>query len=556
MRAAIPEELRDAFERLAAAQADDGAQVAHLRKQSLAAHRFVLAVGDRVRFDHARNAWFLFSGHRWHLDRDGAARRLWMDVLGMRYRAALDIAEDVVRERTIASIQAAGALNSAITAGLQIAASMQPVALTGDEWDPDPWLLACENGVVELRTGTLRPGAAADMITRSTRHAYDPNARDVRWEQFLVEVFGGDGDLVAWFQRLIGASFVGTSKELLVLNYGTGNNGKSVCYETLGLVAGDYGVTIGIETLIGRRRDAGAPTSDLMRLRGARLAFASEPDQSARLRGGTLKSLATIDQMSGRELQGRQQQWTPSHTLHIATNHLPEADDGSEGFWRRIVLLPWNQHFRKAGEPGKEPLEDPQLRAQLAGEVAGILAWVVGGAVAYAGAGSLHPFPVAVTRETAQYRADEDVLKDFVDDCLERSDDDRVVASRELFNAYEAWAEATALLKAQRLNARQFGRAFAERRARLPWPVARATSSGHTVYRGLHIRQPAGGFGGFHEPLASSSYTGGESGDAGKSHHEPTKSTTETTPHWFYDEDVAERATDDDAELAIAGVNG
>ena len=41
-----------------------------------------------------------------------------------------------------------------------------------------------------------------------------------------------------------------------------------------------------------------------MALRGARIAFTSEPDQAAKLRGGVLKRLASIDRMTGRALYG------------------------------------------------------------------------------------------------------------------------------------------------------------------------------------------------------------------------------------------------------------
>ena len=34
----------------------------------------------------------------------------------------------------------------------------KPLADAGDNWDTDPWLLCVENGVVDLRTGTLRNG--------------------------------------------------------------------------------------------------------------------------------------------------------------------------------------------------------------------------------------------------------------------------------------------------------------------------------------------------------------------------------------------------------------
>ncbi len=495
MSVSVPKDLHGAFGRLADAQAsgeDAEPETRHLTRQSLAAHHFVTRVGETVRYDHARQRWLVWHGHGWRLDRDGEIRRLWLDTLAARYHEALLLGDGAERERALAIIKAAGALDSAIEAGLRIAASLKPVAMTGDEWDPDPWLLGCDNGVVDLRTGILRLGSPDDLVTRSTGLVYDPATTCPRWERFLTEVFDGDAELVTWFQRLIGATFVGASNEVLALHYGIGNNGKSVCFRTLGLVAGDYGVEIGIETLVRAQRQAGAPSSDLMRLRGARLAFTAEPERDARLRGGTLKRLSTIDKMTGRELQGRQQEWEPTHTIHLATNHLPEVDDPSEGFWRRIALVPWTVHFTKPGEPGDGPREDPRLAGRLAEEASGILGWVVRGAVAFGLAG-LHPFPAAVARETAAYRAEEDPLAAFVERWLHPADDDRVTTVTALHIAYLGWADEVQLGKAERLNDRRFGRLFAERFQQLPWRVQRTTLSGRTAYRGLRIGLDADG---------------------------------------------------------------
>ena len=422
---------------------------------------------------------------------------------------------------------------------------------------PRSWLLGCENGVVDLRTGELRAGRPADLITRSTHLDFDPTATCGRWVRFLDEVFAGDVELIEWFQRLVGASFVATSKEVVAIHHGHGNNGKSVCYRTLGIVAGDYGVEIAIETLLEGRRDPGAPTSDLMRLRGARLAFTSEPDQAARLKGGTLKRLATIDKQKGRELHGRQQEWIPTHTIHLAVNRLPEVDDSSDGFWRRIAVLPWRVTFLKAGQTGDGLPEDPGLADELAREAPGILAWVVQGAVAYATAGRLHPFPTAVTRETAAYRADEDPLREFIELCLAPSDDDRPTTSGQLHTAYMAWAEAASVPKAERLNAKRFGRAFAERYTHLGWHVERTLVGGRTAYRGLRLCPRGdggtgsdGGDGGFPEDPAGRPYAEEESGDTGTPASKATEpedaASDEAAPLW--DEDLAERATDDDGE--------
>jgi len=413
---------------------------------------------------------------------------LWLKVLGERYLEALGITDSEMRERTLAAIMAAGATDEAISAGLRIAASMKPVATSGDAWDPDPWILGCENGLVDLRTGALRVGRPSDMVSRSTRLEYDPRATCPRWDRFVQEVFAADEELIGWFARLLGASLVGTSKELLAVHYGSGNNGKSVAFRTLGReVAGEYSVEIAVETLLNANRTAGAPTSDLMRLRGARLAFTSEPEQGAKFKGGILKRLAAIDQLSGRELHGRQEEWPPTHTLHLATNHLPAADDASEGFWRRIALIPWAVRFRTPGDQADGPPEDPGLAAVLAGEAHGILGWAVRGAVSYATAGTLHPFPASVARETAAYREDEDPLSGFMHEWVAPQTGASTPGPR-VYEQYMAWAS---LIGTKPMTAPVFGRAFTERHDRLGFPVHRRKVHGSPVYEGLIVRRPS-----------------------------------------------------------------
>ena len=434
---------------------------AHLVRQSRAAWYFAAMAGDRVRFDHGRGRWLIWHGHRWRPDEDGKVSRLWLKMLAARYEHALRAA-DRDRTRLTADVQAAGATNAAITAGLDIASSMEPIATKADAWDPDPWVLGCENGVVELRTGHLRAGRPEEMISRSTGIAYDPDAPCPRWQRFLAEVFAGDAELVDWYRLLVGTSLVGVVQEILALHHGLGNNGKSVAVRAERRAFGEYAVVIPVETLVNAKRAAGEATPDLMALRGARIAFTSEPDQAAKLRGGTLKRLASVDMMTGRSLYGQTTTWEPSHTVHLSTNHLPTVDDATDGFWRRVALVPWPVHFRKPGEAGDAPPEDPDLAATLVAEAPGILAWAIRGAVAYAAGRTLHPFPAAVRVRTDAYRADEDKLGAFVADRVVYQRD-ASVAVGVLFAAYREWCEAENVPPFERLGRKFFANGFVER---------------------------------------------------------------------------------------------
>jgi putative DNA primase/helicase len=433
----------------------------HLIRQSQAAWHFAKLRGNQVRYDHGRKRWLVWSRHYWRPDEDGLVNRLWLDVLATRYSRALG-ADEQKRAQLIDDVQAAGATNSAIVSGLSIASSMEPIATMADAWDSDPWLLCCENGVVELRTGRLRPGRPDDMISRSTGIAYEPDAPCPRWTRFLQEVFAGDDELVAWYGLLVGTSLVGVVQELLAIHYGLGNNGKSVTVQALRHAIGDYAVVIPVETLVNAKRAAGEATPDLMALRGARIAFTAEPDQAAKLRGGVLKRLASVDRMTGRSLYGMTQTWEPTHTVHLATNHLPAVDDATEGFWRRVALVPWKVRFRKPGEDGTAPPEDPELAATLASEGRGILAWAVRGAVAHAAGRSLHPFPAAVRARTDAYRTDEDKLGEFIAERVEYQEGASVPVGA-MFAAYLDWCEAATVPPPDRLGRKQFANGFEER---------------------------------------------------------------------------------------------
>jgi phage/plasmid-associated DNA primase len=138
-------------------------------------------------------------------------------------------------------------------------------------------------------------------------------------------------------------------------------------------------------------------------------------------------------------------------------------------------------------EGGDAPAEDPGLAAILAGETPGILGWAVRGAVAYATAGTLHPFPVAVARETAAYRAEEDPLGGFLREWVV-ADVDASTPGPKVYEQYAIWA---GLVGSKPMTAPVFGRAFTERHDRLGFPVHRRVVHGSPVYEGLRIQRPS-----------------------------------------------------------------
>lgn len=113
-----------------------------------------------------------------------------------------------------------------------------------DTLDADPDLLGCPSGVLNLVTAEWREHQPNDRITKVAGCDFDTDAKAPTWEKFVSDIFGGDEELIGWFQRFCGYCLHGGRKEhLLPILWGGGGNGKSTALGALQAVMGDYAGT-------------------------------------------------------------------------------------------------------------------------------------------------------------------------------------------------------------------------------------------------------------------------------------------------------------------------
>ena len=184
---------------------------------------FAHLYGDRLRFDHLRRRWLVWADGKWWCeDADAEIHRLVKEAARERFKESADIA-DLELRRKAANWAVGSEARSRLDAALARARSEHPIADSGEGWDADPWLLGVANGVVDLRTGTLRPGRQGDRITIHTDVDYLAGARSPRWDKFLDEVFGGDDELLDFIGRAVGYSLSGaTSEQCVFMCWGRG----------------------------------------------------------------------------------------------------------------------------------------------------------------------------------------------------------------------------------------------------------------------------------------------------------------------------------------------
>ncbi|RUP00116.1 phage/plasmid primase, P4 family [Hyphomicrobium sp.] len=284
------------------------------------------------------------------------------------------------------------------------------------DFDTDPELINCRNGVLNLRTGELSQHNEEQRFTKMTTTDYRPQATCPRWEKFLNEIFIGDADLIRYLKRALGYSLTGYTKEhKLFLMYGLGSNGKTTLVETILDILGDYGRTAEFSSFLDSDKSNARSLEAVGLLKGMRFATASETGSSKRWNEALIKKITGGDTLTGTKLHKSTFEFRPSHKLWFQANHLPGAKDASHGFWRRIVVIPFKAKIEgKAKMPG---LKDRLLRE----EREGIFAWLAEGAREYLSEDTLGELPRSCVEATESYRTDMDVVSRYINDRLEET---------------------------------------------------------------------------------------------------------------------------------------
>jgi putative DNA primase/helicase len=390
------------------------------------AKRLVRAYGGRLRYVPAWRRWLVWDGQRWDRDESGQAAR-WMKTIARQITAGTQAIPDPA-EREAAYRQARkGEAAHAIAGALTLAGTEHPVVAVPASFDPDPFLLNCPNGTLDLRTMGLRRHDPADLITKVTRAACRPAADGPEWAKFLDRV-QPDPDMRGYLARLTGHALEGrVTEHLLPIHHGDGANGKSTFFDAVLAALGDYAAPADPELLTART--FGAHPTGAADLFGLRLAVLHESDRGRYLAEGTVKRLTGGDQVKARRMREDFWSFTPSHTFAMLTNHKPTVSGTDEGIWRRLRLIPWTVVI-----PGAE--QDEQLGDRLALELDAVLAWLLAGYAEWRARGLADPD--TVTAATGAYRTESDALARFIADrCL--AGPHFTAAASDLFAAWCDW---------------------------------------------------------------------------------------------------------------------
>lgn len=424
---------------------------------------------------------------------------LWSSALGLHYWTGCRYAPDETREayrdagKVIRDIRAeakkctdtevAEAMEKHATksegkqrldAMITLLEGQPSVAIHAARLDANPYLFNMMNGTFDFESMAFRDHDPNDYITKLANVAYDPHADCEKWREFLYHIFDGDDELITYIQMALGTCCTGVMRDQLVhFCYGTGQNGKGVLLNTIHWLLGSYAVIAPEGLLTKKDNGASGQPNEVMRLKGARLAWASESGEGKRLDEERVKRLSGDDILSGRHLYKEFLDFAPTHKLWVACNHRPVISGTDFGIWRRVRVIPFTVTV-------SDEDVNPRLKDELQAEASGIFNWLVDGVANWRAAGERLPLPEKVKAANDEYRTDSDLIGGWIDECCEICNGCSEVGSK-LYESYRQWARENGM---RELSSRNLGRRLSEK------GYVRRKTHGQVLWDGLRVAMP------------------------------------------------------------------
>lgn len=407
------------------------------------ADRMADHLGDRLRWCPERRTWMRYQRGVWLTDVTEAGEWAAQAMIrslpfteALSYDETPEIAEDGTQSdsprKRFLDFVAKQETRKSVSSAARLATGVPLMQMSQSSFDADPLTLNCLNGVVDLTTGQLRGHSPEDRMTLQCTAPYLQEDAPL-WNAFLRRV-QPDPEMRAYLQRVAGYCLTGlTVEQAFFLWEGSGANGKSVAQNVLAHVLGTYAQVLPTETLMASSVDGRIP-NDVARMAGRRFLVASETKAGKSLDEQRMKQLTGGDAVAARFMRGEWFDLQIVGKLQLTTNHLPRMSD-DDATWRRIHLIRWPVVIPKEERDGF--LQDRLIRE----ESAGILRWMIVGALAWREEGLNAPESVNQARE--DYKQDEDVIGQFVTECLEVAEPHVGAIGRDvraIYAAYKLWA--------------------------------------------------------------------------------------------------------------------
>ena len=321
-----------------------------------------------------------------------------------------------------------------------------------EKLDQNAFLMGFKNGVYDLKTNQFRDGQQDDYISKTIPIEYkefndaDNEVEDVK--EFLYKIFP-DNSIRTYFMDTYSDIFVGGNSQKKVYMWtGDGDNGKSIAQNFFELMLGELAIKFNTQYFTGKKTATGSANPELSRAAPpVRHVTMEEPDADEQLNIGELKKLSGGDSYWARDLfeKGKStREVFPMFTLTFICNKLPKLKYSDKATWNRIRVIPFESTFISPGEPCPETFEeqlrekkfpmDRNFKEKIPGMVQAF-AWYL---LQWRQKITVRVEPEKVKEATAIYRKQNDIYRQFVEECI-IDGCDKYLSLSEMYAQFKEW---------------------------------------------------------------------------------------------------------------------
>lgn len=323
-----------------------------------------------------------------------------------------------------------------------------------EKLDTNSSLFPFKNGVYDLSLNIFRAGRPEDFISKCAPINYrEFRETDVEVQQvydFFLKVFP-DKSVRTYFMDVSSDIFYGgNSKKHVYFWTGEGDNAKSVTQSLFEKMLGKLAIKFNTTVITGKKVQSGSANPELARAGGGvRLAVLEEPNDDEMVNGGIMKNLSGNDSYYARDLfeKGKEgREITPMFKIFFICNKLPKIRGSDKAVWNRIRVIPFESTFCRDDDPAPESFEE-QLRQKrfpmdnnFNKKIPGMLeafAWVL----LEHRKKTMHKTqiePEKVRVATAIYRRQNDIYRQFVEECITESKES-ILNLNVLYTTFKEW---------------------------------------------------------------------------------------------------------------------
>ena len=239
-----------------------------------------------------------------------------------------------------------------------------------------PKKISLQNGYYDLESQKFQRHNKNVFFFSQLGFKYDANAKCPKFKRFLSEIFDSDQERIQLIQEILGYILwdeMHAHKYFVFL--GNGANGKSVLARIMTLLYGEQHISSTplkkLETSFG-----------LQDLAGKWLNLAAENEQSHEINSEVLKGLATGDPLLINKKYKDPSTQVLRTKLVLIMNNMFRTLDKTEGFYRRLIIVPFEAIFVEYSGGAKcdnTLYRDPELFEKIAPEISGIFNFALQG---------------------------------------------------------------------------------------------------------------------------------------------------------------------------------